>query len=163
MVDIREIEGFDETLDLILERTFDVPVEFVWKAWTDPEQLKQWWAPKPIVTTRVEMDLRPGGRMSSLMVAPDGTEYPTDGCFIEVIPQQRIVMTDTLLAGFRPSPDPFFTAIMTFEAVGDKTKYTAIARHGTTENQKKHEEMGFHDGWGTTAKQLEEVAKELAR
>ena len=77
--------------DLVLERTLDAPVDLVWAAYTDPEHLKQWFAPKPYQITECELDLRPGGIFRIRMVGPDGfdTGHGTPGCVLEVDPQQE--------------------------------------------------------------------------
>jgi uncharacterized protein YndB with AHSA1/START domain len=89
------------------------------------------------------------------MRAPDGTEYPTKGVFLEVVAPERIVFTDAYAPGWEPAGDPFFTAIITFEALPDgKTRYTARALHWTVANREKHEQMGFHQGWGESLDRL---------
>jgi uncharacterized protein YndB with AHSA1/START domain len=149
----------DPKLDLVLERDIDVPVELVWKAWTTPEHLKHWFVPKPWTITECVLDVRPGGICSTTMRSPEGQEFPNNGCYLEVVPNERLVFTDTLLAGFRPSPKPFFTAVLQLERKGSGTRYTAIAIHGNEEARKNHEEMGFHDGWGTVVTQMTEYIK----
>jgi uncharacterized protein YndB with AHSA1/START domain len=147
-------------LDLLLERLVDVPVELVWKAWTDPEHLKQWFAPRPWQTVECEIDLRPGGRFSTVMRDPDGNDYPGEGCYLEVEAPTRLVWTSALHPGYRPLPaaaaELAFTAELTFEPVGDSTRYSARAIHGTREAAAKHDEMGFVDGWGMALDQLVE-------
>ncbi|OYW80406.1 MAG: polyketide cyclase, partial [Asticcacaulis sp. 32-58-5] len=76
--------------------------------------------------------------------------------------QQKIVSTDAFTVGWVPSSDPFMTAIVTFEdAPGGKTLYVARARHWSPEKKQQHEQMGFHEGWGAAADQLEALAKSL--
>ena len=144
----------DPRLDLVLERVVDVPVELVWAAWTRPEHIRKWFTPAPWTTTDCEIDLRPGGMFRTTMRSPEGKEFPNMGCYLEVIPNQRLVFTDTLLPGYRPSAKPFFTGIITLEPHGGGTRYTAIALHGDEATRKQHEAMGFHDGWGKALDQL---------
>src|ERR1041385_1057370 len=80
--------------DLILTRIIDAPRENVYRAWTDPVLLKQWFAPLPYTTPRAEFDLRPGGSSLIVMRGPDGTEMPCPGVFLEVVPNERLVFTD---------------------------------------------------------------------
>ena len=141
-------------LDLVLERDIDVPQELVWEAWTKPEHLKHWFAPAPWSIVSVDLDLRPGGKIEFVMRSPEGKDYPNEGCYLEVVPKERLVWTDALAPGYRPSQNPFFTAVVTFESRGQGTRYTAIAIHKDEENRKKHEEMGFHSGWGQVLDQL---------
>ena len=149
----------DPKLDLVLERVIDVPPQLVWAAWTTPAHIRHWFVPKPWSITDCEVDLRPGGVFRTTMRSPEGQEFPNNGCFLEVIPNQRLVFTDTLLPGYRPSPNPFFTAVLTLEPAGKGTRYVAIAIHGNDETRKKHEEMGFHQGWGTVVEQMVEYIK----
>ena len=107
---------FDPKLDLVLERDIDVPVEMVWEAWTTPEHLRNWFAPKPWSITACAVDLRPGGTLSFTMRSPEGQEYPNTQCYLEVVPFERLITTDTLLGGYRPSPNPFFTAVHAYPA-----------------------------------------------
>lgn len=138
--------------ELVLTRIIDAPRERVFKAWTT--QLSQWWGPHGMTTPFCEMDLRPGGIFRTVMRAPDGTEYPTKGVFLEVVAPERIVFTDAFGPGWEPDPDAFFTAITTFENLGGKTKYTARALHWTAANREAHEKMGFHQGWGESLDRL---------
>lgn len=147
------------TTDLTLHRILKAPRALVWKCWTDPAHLKPWFVPAPNSVTEVEMDLRPGGRFFTEMLV-DGTKYPNDGSYLEVQPMTRLVFTDLLLSDWRPvdAPGLGFTAELTFADHPEGTEYTAIARHRTAEDAARHEEMGFSEGWGTVAAQLEAYA-----
>lgn len=153
----------DPKLDLVLEREIDVPRELIWKAWTTPEHLKQWFCPKPWTVTQCEIDLRPGGMFSTTMRSPEGQEFPNLGCYLKVVPNERLVFTDTMLPGYRPSPKPFFTAVLHLEPKGSGTRYTAIAIHGNEDTRKNHEQMGFYDGWGTVVDQMVAILKQELR
>jgi uncharacterized protein YndB with AHSA1/START domain len=157
--------------DLVLERTLNAPVELVWEAYTNPEHLKRWFAPRPYEITEIELDLQPGGIFRFRMVGPDGfdTGHGTAGCVLEVVAQKKLTWTSALGPGYRPNElgegcEAFpFTAMVTFAGAGDgKTAYKAIAMHKDEADRETHEKMGFHEGWGTVAGQLEEVARELA-
>ena len=149
----------DPTRDLVLERELDVPVEFVWRAWTMPEHLSQWFAPKPWSISACTIDLRPGGTLNFTMRSPEGDEYPNTQCYLDVTPHQRLVTTDTLLGGYRPAANPFFTAVLGMAPKGNGTLYRAVAIHGDEAGRQRHEEMGFHEGWGTVATQMVEYIK----
>lgn len=152
--------NIDPELDLVLERTIDVPPHLVWEAWTTPEHLKEWFVPRPWTVSHCEIDLRPGGICRTVMRSPEGEDFDNVGSYLEVVENRRLVFTDTLLPGFRPAPNPFFTAIITLEPHGEGgTKYVAYAIHGSAENREKHAEMGFHEGWGTVLDQLVEYVK----
>ena len=158
--------------DLVLERTLDAPIDLVWKAYTDTDHLKQWFAPKPYEISEIELDLKPGGIFRIRMVGPDGfdTGHGTPGCVLEVKEREKLVWTSALGPGYRPNElaaegcDAFpMTAVITFADAGDgKTRYKAVALHKDAKDREVHEKMGFHEGWGTTASQLEELAKSLS-
>lgn len=149
-------------LDLVLERVIDVRPELVWKAWTEPEHIKKWFTPAPWTTIDCQIDLRPGGIFSTTMRAPDGTvQPPSAGCFLEVVKERRLVWTDALGPGYRPNKEPFMTAMILLEPEGAGTRYTAIAMHADEATRRRHEEMGFHQGWSTALDQLIAHAKTM--
>jgi uncharacterized protein YndB with AHSA1/START domain len=80
--------------DLVITRLIDAPRERVYRAWTEKEQLAQWWAPRPNTTPIVEMDVRPGGSFHTVMISPEGEEYRTFGVYLELIPNEKLVFTD---------------------------------------------------------------------
>jgi uncharacterized protein YndB with AHSA1/START domain len=143
--------------DLILERIVPVPPELVWAAWTQPEHLKKWFAPRPWTTVHCEIDLRVGGLCSTTMRSPEGQDFPNTGCYLEIIPNQKLVFTDALGADFRPNEKAFFTATILLEPHGTGTKYTAIALHKDEVTRQQHEDMGFQAGWGKCLDQLVET------
>jgi uncharacterized protein YndB with AHSA1/START domain len=152
----------DPKLDLVLERVVDVPRELVWKAWTEPKHLEKWFTPAPWRTTDVEIELRPGGAFKTVMRGPNGEVMPSEGCYLEVVPKERLTWTSALLGGFRPAKldlnagcaELSFTATITFKSKGKKTLYRAVAMHPDPESAKKHADMGFQDGWGKALEQL---------
>ncbi|HBR68230.1 MAG TPA: polyketide cyclase [Rhodospirillaceae bacterium] len=160
----------DTKLDLVLKRELAVPVSLVWRGLTEPELLKQWFCPKPWGLSDCRLDLRPGGEFYTVMQDPEGKQYPNTGCFLEVIREKRLAWTSTLIANYRPAPPVkeddkecahlAMTAIVSIESIPVGTAYTAHVMHGTPEQTKAHEEMGFYDGWGTTITQLEELLKQ---
>ncbi len=148
--------------ELVLTRLLDAPRENVYRCWTEPALMKQWFAPKPYTTPVAEVDLRAGGRSLVVMKSPEGQEIPCPGQYLELVPGRKIVATDAYVGDWVPgSGKPFMTMVLTFEDEGGKTRYTARVRHWTEEDKKKHEEMGFHQGWGQCADQLEALAKTL--
>ena len=140
--------------ELILSRVIDAPRERVFNAWTDPNQLARWWGPHGMMIPHCEIDLRPGGVFRTLMRAPDGTEYPTRGVFLEIVRPARIVFTDAFEPGFQPTAESFMTGIVTFEPFGEKTKLTARALHKSPADREKHQQMGFHQGWNESLDRL---------
>ena len=149
----------DPALDLVLERVVDVPRELVWKAWTTPAILKRWFTPAPWTTVACEIDLRPGGRFHTVMRSPEGQDHPGTGCFLEVVEHEKLVWTSALGPGYRPQAsvdaEAFtFTAVISLETHGAGTRYTAFVIHGDPVSRKKHEDMGFHQGWSAALDQL---------
>ena len=144
---------------LTITRLIDAPREAVWRAYTD--HLAEWWCPKPWTVEILEQDMRPGGRSAMIMRGPNGEESPQEGVYLEVVPHERIVFTDAFTHGWHPQ-GPFIVGIMDFSDEADGTRYTATARHWSAEAKAQHEAMGFLDGWGAVAAQLEEVAKRIA-
>ena len=160
----------DCKLDLVLERVVDVPRELVWTAWTTPEHLKKWFTPAPWTTIDCQLDLRPGGIFRTVMRSPEGQEFPNVGCYLEVRKNEKLVWTNALVAGYRPNhasaniedcASIIFTAVISLERHGAGTKYTALVMHGREDDCKRHEQMGFHDGWGKALDQLVAVARKM--
>ncbi|GLS88038.1 activator of HSP90 ATPase [Cypionkella aquatica] len=147
--------------DLVLVREINAPREILYTCWTTPEHLVHWFVPKPHKVTACELDVRPGGKCNTTFEV-DGTEMANNGVYLEVIPNEKLVFTDTYTEGWKPNPEPFMTAILTFEDIGNgRTRYTAVARHRSKETAESHKQMGFYDGWGTVVTQLEEYAQGL--
>ncbi|MFU0507119.1 SRPBCC family protein [Pseudaminobacter sp. NGMCC 1.201702] len=140
--------------ELVLSRLIDAPREKLYRAWTEPELLKQWFAPLPWTTPSAELDVRPGGANLVVMRGPDGTDYPNPGVYLEVVKNEKLVITDAYVKAWEPAEKPFMTLILTFEDEDGKTRYTARALHWTVEDREAHEKMGFHEGWGQCADQL---------
>ncbi len=154
-------------LDLVLERTTDVAPELVWRAWTEPEHLKQWFCPRPWTVSDCEIDLRPGGIFRTTMRSPEGEAFANLCCYLEVVPNRRLVWTNALEPGYRPvetiqsGADLFMTAVILLEPLGSGTKYTAIALHRNETDRAQHEAMGFEQGWGAAWDQLLELAQTM--
>jgi uncharacterized protein YndB with AHSA1/START domain len=118
----------------------------------------------PWKTVSCEIDLRPGGIFRAVMRSPEGkdTNEPA-GCFLEVVPVERLVWTSALGPGFRPVAKPFlaFTAILTFEEVSGGTRYTARVLHKDEADRQRHADMGFAEGWGKALDQLVAIADQI--
>ena len=154
--------GAAHAFDLVLERVLDASPEKVFRAYTDPAILSQWFAPKPWRITDAIVEPRPGGRFQFTMHGPDGEAFPNTGVFLEVIPNRRLITTDAFTPEWKPSGQPFMAARIEMEPTGDgKTRYTATASHWSEAAMKQHEQMGFHEGWGTVADQLNALLKSL--
>ena len=150
-------------LDLTISRVIKAPRAAVWSAWTDPQKFQQWWVPAPEVCRVLEMELRPGGSFRT-EVSQDGAEFGPHitGSFLAIDELERIVFTDALVAGWRPAQASFVTAVITMKDHPDGTEYTATAMHRSVADRDQHEELGFHNGWGTVTRQLAELVESRA-
>lgn len=152
-------------LDLVIERTTPVSPARLWRAWTKPEQVKQWFCPKPWQTTLCEIDLRPGGLFRTRMEGPGGESEDGSGCYLALIPDRLVVWTSAMGPGYRPhtSGYPFvFTAEIHFLPDGAGSRYVAIVRHADQAGADQHKAMGFFEGWNAAIDQLFAFAAEQA-
>ena len=153
--------NLDPETDLTFTRTIKAPRALLWECWTTPQHIKQFFVPKPYGIDACEIDLRVGGKFNTTMNV-EGNLMENEGVYLEVVEGERLVFTDTYSEGWKPAADPFMTAIIEFADAGEgETIYTATARHRSPEARQSHEDMGFYDGWGTVASQLEEYAQSL--
>jgi uncharacterized protein YndB with AHSA1/START domain len=139
----------DPTLDIVLERFIDAPKHLVWEALTRPEHVKEWYMPKPWgAVSKCEMDVRPGGIFRIDIATGNGQAIPNVGCFLEVIPLERLVWTSMLFPGYRPAvfDDVPITAIVTMEAVGTGTRYVFTALHRDEADCEKDKASGWQEG-----------------
>jgi uncharacterized protein YndB with AHSA1/START domain len=143
------------TQEITITRVFDAPRELVWKAWTEPDQLAQWWG-LPGWTNPLEMikmDVRPGGAFRVTSVSDeDGTEMTTSGAYREVLEPERLVLEE-------PAEDAWHenaVSVVTLTDLGDgRTKIVLQATIHTTEEMRAHAEAGM-------AASLDRLAEHLA-
>lgn len=106
--------------ELVLTRIINAPREKVFRAWAEPVLLKQWFMPPPYVTIFGEPDVRPGGENFVIMRGPDGIDMPNRGVYLEVVPNEELVLTDAYTKAWETSDKPFMTVVLTFENEGGK-------------------------------------------
>ncbi|RJQ90708.1 SRPBCC domain-containing protein [Amycolatopsis panacis] len=144
-------------LDLGLDRIIRAPRERVWAAWTDPAKLAQWWIPAPMHCRVQRLEVRSGGAFVT-QLSEDGESYHPhlNACFLLADEYERIVFTNALDSEWRPaSPAPVaMTAEIVLREHPEGTDYRVVVRHGEPAARKRHEDLGFADGWGTTVAQL---------
>jgi uncharacterized protein YndB with AHSA1/START domain len=99
--------------ELIITRTLDASIDLVWKVWTNPEHIKNWWGPTGFTNTIHKMEVKPGGEWDLVMHGPDGTDYKNKSIFKEIVKNERIV--------YEHISGPKFLATITFTAQGKKT------------------------------------------
>ena len=146
--------------ELVISRVLNAPRELVFKAWTEAKHIEQWWGPQGFTTRVTEMDLRPGGKWCYVMISFDGTEYPSQGVFREIVPPERIVTSDEFGEGIEKVLDvdlpQGMVVTVLFEDLGGKTGVTIQIVHESADDRRKHEEMGVVAGWNSTLDCLDE-------
>jgi uncharacterized protein YndB with AHSA1/START domain len=152
-------------LDLTLQRVIRAPRTTVWRAWTDPTQLAQWWVPAPTVARVDRLEPRPGGALVTRM-SDDGVAFVPhlDALFLVVDDLERLVFTNAVDSRWRPAdPNPIaMVAEILFADHPVGTDYRVVVRHGDPAARARHEEIGFFDGWGAVTAQLVAVVEEVA-
>jgi len=141
---------------LVLKKTFNAPIKLVWEAWTQPEHIVQWWAPKGMKIKVIEHDFKIGGKWKYVMPMPDGNEFISDGEYLEIVEFQKIFTT----ANFKPMTEGVEIRVL-FEENGDQTNFTFSVIHPTEEYCKQQEKMGFYNGWGSAFHRLETLVNTL--
>jgi uncharacterized protein YndB with AHSA1/START domain len=147
--------------ELRLERLIGVPADRLFRAWTEPDLLVQWFTPRPWTVARAELDVRPGGANLIVMRSPEGVEFPNRGVYLEVVRNRRLVWTDAYVDAWTPSEKPFITAAITFTPEAEGTRYAARVLHWSVADREAHERMGFQAGWALATDQLAALAARL--
>jgi uncharacterized protein YndB with AHSA1/START domain/DNA-binding transcriptional ArsR family regulator len=142
---------------IVITRELDAPRDLVWRAWTDPAHVAAWYAPEGFTVPRIELDFRPGGVMELDMQGPDGTIYPNKGTYREIVPPERIVISDEVQEsdawGDEPPADNVQT--VTFEALpGNRTRIRNVIRLNSVAARDAMVEMGAATGWKETLDKL---------
>jgi uncharacterized protein YndB with AHSA1/START domain len=150
-----------EQRELVLTRILKVPRASAYRAWTEPELVKRWFAPLPWTTAKVEMDVRAGGTSLIVMRSPEGQEFPNRGVYLEVVRNQKLVFTDAFVNAWEPSERAFMVGTVTFEDHDGGTKYVARVQHWSASDRDDHEKQGFFEGWGKCTDQLAALAATL--
>jgi len=142
--------------ELNIARLIKASPAVVWDAWSDPAKLAKWWIPAPIECRVDTLDLKPGGGFVTKMREGGGDwQAHVDGCILEAIPERKLVFTTVMTEGWQPTePWLAITAILAFEPRDGGTLYSARVLHKNAEDSRKHDEMGFYEGWGTAIVQL---------
>lgn len=155
MTDAKETEEFGAR-EVTITRVFDAPRELVFRAWTDPEHLSNWWGPKHFTNPRCELDVRAGGAIRIDMMAPNGTVYPMTGVFREIVEPSRIVFT-SIAEDHDGNPLLEGVTTVTFSEEGGKTKLTLHARAVGTAPVAPQMLAGMEAGWTQSLEKLAEL------
>jgi uncharacterized protein YndB with AHSA1/START domain len=103
------------------------------------------------------------------MRSPEGQTFPNVGCYLEIVENERLIWTNAVAPGYRPNESPaaspgdsfYFTAVISLEPRGNGTRYSALVMHADAASCKRHEDMGFHDGWSAALDQLITLTKTM--
>jgi uncharacterized protein YndB with AHSA1/START domain len=143
---------------LTIKKTINAPRNIVWEAWTKPEHLVQWWAPKGMQVTIVQHEFKVGGQWKYVMPMPDGSEFISEGVYSEIVEPQKIVTS----ADMRPMTEGVILQVL-LEENGNKTDFTFTVIHPTEEYCRQQEKMGFYNGWSSAFDRLEKLVSSSAR
>jgi len=156
-----QIEPTSSDRELVVVRTLDAPRALVWKAWTEPEHVAVWWHPEEFECMACEIDLKVGGAFRVTLRAPDGTLYPGNGVFREIVPPERIVYEG--IADERDPPGrnpggagmpPGARVTVTFGESGGRTEVTVVTRFPSATAGLAAKESGYDTGWSEGLEQL---------
>jgi uncharacterized protein YndB with AHSA1/START domain len=143
---------------ILITREFDAPRHLVYRAWTTPELVKQWWNAKRGEVTVAEIDLRVGGTWRYVMVADGGMEVGFHGEYREIVPDERIVSTEV----FEGMPDAESVNTLTLSDAGDgRTRLEVLVQHASKEHRDGHINSGMEAGMQDAMDLLEQVAVSL--
>ncbi len=141
--------------EIRITRMYDAPVQAVWDAWTDPEQVAQWWGPRGFTITTHSKDLKPGGHWAYTMHGPDGVDYPNTTQYLEVEEHSKLVYDH----GGHSDRPPLFRVTVYFSEVNGKTKMDMTMSLPTPEAaeeaRKFIKKAGGESTWDRLAEYLE--------
>jgi uncharacterized protein YndB with AHSA1/START domain len=150
--------GESNEREIVIRRLFDAPAEVVFEAWTNPEQLAQWWGPEDFTNPVCELDVRVGGDWRIVMRAPDGAMYPCRGVYLEIVAPERLVFTNIAMDDEgTPVLDGLTT--VTFEEADGKTKLTLRTSAVALVPGAVEKLAGMDTGWSMS---LDRLARELS-
>lgn len=153
--------------ELRVESLLNAPRTSVWRCWTDPRLLEQWFHPEGWTTEVQALELRPGGATRIVMGGPNGEVSEGAGVVLEVQPERRFAFTNAYMPGWvpaePPTDTPFRTMVIELSDDGSGTRYVVRALHWSAEAKERHDAMGFRKGWKETAKRLELLARSISR
>jgi uncharacterized protein YndB with AHSA1/START domain len=142
-----------EEQELVLIRVFDAPRELVFKVWTDPKHVVQWWGPHGFTNPVCELDAKPGGAIRIHMRGPNGIVYPMTGVYQEVVEPERLVFISAALDEKGNSMFELLNTV-TFAEEGGKTKQILRVRVIKRTAQAAPYLSGMEQGWTQTLERL---------
>jgi uncharacterized protein YndB with AHSA1/START domain len=138
---------------ILITREFNAPRHLVYRAWTTPELVRQWWTARRGSMTIVEIDLRVGGQWRYVMTATQGFEVGFHGEYREIVENERIVSTEV----YEGAPDAPALNTITFEEHEGRTMMTILVEHANRENRDMHVNSGMEDGLQDAFELLEQT------
>jgi uncharacterized protein YndB with AHSA1/START domain len=153
----------EDATTLVIMRTLDAPRALVWKMFSDPYRLAQWWGPEGYSNRVVLFDLRTGGRWLHVMIGPDGREYPTDSDILEVTPPERFVYRNAAADPkiFGDNPPPSFTKTLTLTEADGQTVLAVVCTFDAAAQKNAVVRRGFITGTNQSFDKLERHLKTL--
>jgi uncharacterized protein YndB with AHSA1/START domain len=145
---------------IFMTRMLDAPREVVWTAFTDPKHVVNWYGGHGFSSPVCEMDVRPGGRWRHVMRTPDGTEFPMEFIFVEVVKPEKISWQDAD-HGKRTNGPPTRLNTVTFEDHGAQTKWNLVARFNSIADRDAAAKMGITQIVSQGSERLNDVVKAL--
>lgn len=147
---------------ILITREFAAPRHLVYHAWTTPELVKRWWAGRRGTMTSVEIDLRVGGRWRYVMTANGGFEVAFHGVFREIVPEERIVMTEVFEMPGEQADEDASVCTITFTADGGRTLLELLTETRTKEIRDAIIDSGMEGGMQEQMDALDDLAASLA-
>ena len=142
---------------LLITREFDAPKHLVYKAYTTPDLVRRWWSGERGNMTSCEIDLRVGGTWRYVMIAHGEFEVAFHGEYREIVPNERIVMTEV----YEGMPDAEAVDHITFTEQDGRTTLTMLVQHRNQEERDAHLNSGMEAGMQESMDRLEQVAISL--
>lgn len=139
-----------------LTRVYDAPRDLVWRAWTDPKHMAQWFGPRGFTSSVPELDGRVGGNLRIVMHGPDGNDYPMKGVFREVVPPERLVFSNIAVDNDGNHLLEGDTTVI-LEAQGAKTKLTLRTYAKGLVPMATQMLAGMEAGWSQSLDKMEEL------
>lgn len=130
--------------EIVMTRSFRAPRELVWRAWTDPQHVRQWWGREGSTLTVCEIDLRVGGEWRYVERQADGSEYPFKGVYREIVPPERLV--STFIFDMEPFSEKANVDTLTLEEIDGGTRITTHTQFASKEDRDAMVESGMEDG-----------------
>jgi uncharacterized protein YndB with AHSA1/START domain len=142
---------------ILITRRFAAPRHLVYRAWTTPELVKQWWSGGHGTVAVAEIDLRVGGRWRYVIAADGGVEVAFHGEYREIVPNERIVSTEV----YEGAPDAEAVNTLTLTERDGRTTMTVLIQHRSQANRDAVLQAGMESGLNAALDQLEQVVRSL--